>query len=150
MWERHVPFISVRGSYSAEQLHIKSKWSEVGNVKKVRPLAMMMSSLNSSTFSYEKKEEIWLSPMTKSLHSQKNKKKQRDTNFITQQMRTNLGRPVWSINNHPTVVVKPVYERSTFPLTATAVFIINCPSRFAIWKRTSLTLNNYFFVKILQ
>ena len=27
----------------------------------------------------------------------------------------------WSNNSHPTGVVKPVYERSTFPLTATAV-----------------------------
>ena len=27
----------------------------------------------------------------------------------------------WSNSSHPTGVVKPVYERSTFPLTATAV-----------------------------
>ena len=27
----------------------------------------------------------------------------------------------WSDSSHPTGVVKPVYERSTFPLTATAV-----------------------------
>ena len=27
----------------------------------------------------------------------------------------------WSNYSHPTDVVKPVYERSTFPLTATAV-----------------------------
>ena len=27
----------------------------------------------------------------------------------------------WSNNSHPTGVVKPIYERSTLPLTATAV-----------------------------
>ena len=28
---------------------------------------------------------------------------------------------IWSIYSHPADVVNPVYERSTFPLTATAV-----------------------------
>ena len=39
---------------------------------------------------------------------------------ITLRLRTDLGRSV-GVTNHATGVVKPVYEGSTFPLTATAV-----------------------------
>ena len=75
----------------------------------------------------EKKEEIWLSPITKAPSPTEKSNKQRDNtknatkNFyyttIADQHRT-VG---WSNNSHPTCVVKPVYVRSTFPLTAKAV-----------------------------
>ena len=48
----------------------------------------------------DKKEYIWLSPMTKALHQQKKSKKRRDTirtspkTLITQQLQTDLGRSV--------------------------------------------------------
>ena len=48
--------------------------------------------------------------------STKNDTKNFDYTTITGRLRT----VSWS-NRHPTGVVKPVYERSTFPLTATAV-----------------------------
>ena len=40
---------------------------------------------------------------------------------ITQRLRTDLGRSVGVTAVNPTGVVKPVYERSTFPLTAKVV-----------------------------
>ena len=77
--------------------------------------------------SEEKKEEIWLSTMTKApyIHRKiqkatwqhKNATKNFDYTAIADRLRTVSS----SNNNHPTGVVKPVYERSTFPLTATAV-----------------------------
>ena len=75
----------------------------------------------------EKKEELWLSPMTKAPTQTEKSKKQRDNiknatkNFdyitIAEWLRT----VSWSNSSHQTGVVKPVYERSTFPLTATAM-----------------------------
>ena len=75
----------------------------------------------------EKKEEICLNHMTKAQTPTEKSKKQRDNtknatkNFdyttITDRLRT----VNWSNNSHPTGVVKPVYECSTFQLTATAV-----------------------------
>ena len=62
----------------------------------------------------------------KSLYTHKKSKKQRDNTktlsntsitMITDRLRTIS----WSNNSHPTGVVEPVNERSTFPLTATAV-----------------------------
>ena len=47
----------------------------------------------------------------------KNATKNFDYTTIADQLRT----VSWSNSSHPTSVVKPVYERSTFPLTATAV-----------------------------
>ena len=78
-------------------------------------------------FMVEKKEEIWLSPVTKTptpteqskkaTWQHKNATKNFDDTTIADRLRT----VNWSDNSHPTGVVKPVYERSTFPLTATAV-----------------------------
>ena len=57
-------------------------------------------------------------------------KKQRDNiktppkTSITQRLRTDLGQSVGVTAVNPTGVVEPVYERSTFPLTATAVTVI--------------------------
>ena len=74
----------------------------------------------------EKKEEIWLSPVTKTLKpteqskstwQHKNATKNFDYTTIADRLRT----VSWSNSSHPTGMVKPVYERSTFPLTATAV-----------------------------
>ena len=76
---------------------------------------------------YEKKEEIWLSPMTKAPTPTEKSKKHRDNiknankTSITQRLRTDLGWSVGVTAVNATGVVKPVNERSTFPLTATAV-----------------------------
>ena len=61
----------------------------------------------------EKKEKIWLSPMTISPALTEKPKKHHDNN--------KNGRSVGVTAVNPTGVVKPVCERSTFPLTATAV-----------------------------
>ena len=47
----------------------------------------------------------------------KNATKNVDYTTIADRLRT----VSWCNNSHPTGVLKPVYERSTFPLTATAV-----------------------------
>ena len=58
---------------------------------------------------------------------QKNPKKQHDnmknaTKYFDYTMIADRLRTVsWSNSSYPTGVVKPVYERSTFPLTTTAV-----------------------------
>ena len=75
----------------------------------------------------EKKEEIWLSPVTKTPTPTEQSKKQRGKhknatkNFDYTTIADRLRTVSWSNSSHPTGVVKPVYERSTFPLTATAV-----------------------------
>ena len=48
----------------------------------------------------------------------KNATKTFDYTTIADRLRT----VSWSNSSHPTGVVKPVYERSTFPLTTTAVW----------------------------
>ena len=53
-------------------------------------------------------------------------KKQRDNKNATKKfdyttIADRLGTVSWSNSSYPTGVVKPVYERSTFPLTATVV-----------------------------
>ena len=66
---------------------------------------------------------LWQKP----LHQQKKSKKQRDNiknatkSFDYTTIADRLRTVSWSNSSHPTGVVKPVYERSTFPLTATAV-----------------------------
>ena len=75
----------------------------------------------------EKKKEIWLSPMTKAptprgkskkqRHNKRNAIKNLDYTTIADRLRT----VSWSNCSHWPGVVKPVYERATFPLTATAV-----------------------------
>ena len=66
---------------------------------------------------------LWQKP----IHPQKNKKKQRDNiknatkNFDYTTIADRLRTVSWSNSSYSTGVVKPVYERSTFPLTATAV-----------------------------
>ena len=62
----------------------------------------------------EKKEEIWLSPMTISPALTEKPKKHHDN-------KKKNGRSVGVTAVNPTGVVKPAYKRSTFPLTATAV-----------------------------
>ena len=88
---------------------------------KTQSMLMMSSSVKGG------KEEIWLSPTIKAPTPTEKSKTQRDNtknatkNFdyttITDRLRT----VSWSNNSHPTGVVKTVYERSTFPLTATAM-----------------------------
>ena len=74
-----------------------------------------------------KKEEIWLSPMTKAPTPTEKSKKQRDImknatkNFDYATIEDRLRAVSLIYSSYPTGVVKPVYERSTFPLTATAV-----------------------------
>ena len=75
----------------------------------------------------EKKEEIWLNPVTKNPYTHrtiqkatwqhKNATKNFDYTTIADRLRT----VSWSISSHPTGVVKPVYERSTFPYTVKEV-----------------------------
>ena len=62
-----------------------------------------------------------------------------DYTTIADRLRTVSG----SNNSHPTGVVKPVYERSTFPLTATAVYM--CPIKRHI--RHGINLNRVFFLR---
>ena len=62
-------------------------------------------------------------PTEKSIKQRDNTKAPQKTS-ITQQLLTDLGRSVGvtsTNNSHPTGMVKPVDECSTFPLTATAV-----------------------------
>ena len=72
----------------------------------------------------ERKEEIWLSPMTETPTATEKSNKQRyntktppKTSFAQPLLRT----VSWSNDNHPTGVVKPVYGIPTFLLTAKAV-----------------------------
>ena len=71
----------------------------------------------------EKKEEIWLSPMTNAPISTEKSKKQHDNTktlpitSISQRLRNDLGRSVGVTAG----VVKAVYQTSTFLLTATAL-----------------------------
>ena len=75
----------------------------------------------------EKKEEILLSPMTKAPAPTEKSKKQRDNTknatkkidytTIADRLRT----VSWRYNSHQTGEVKPVFARSTFPVTATTV-----------------------------
>ena len=72
----------------------------------------------------EEKEEIWLILMTKAPTPTEKSKEQRDNitnatkNFDYTTIADRLRTVSWSNTSHPTGVVKPVYERSTFPLTA--------------------------------
>ena len=67
--------------------------------------------------------------MTKAPTPTEKSKKQRDITkklpktSITQGLRTDLGRSVGVTAGTPTGVVKRVYERLTFPLTTTAMYI---------------------------
>ena len=76
---------------------------------------------------YEKKEEIWHSPVTKTPTPTEKSKKQRDNiknateNFDYTKVTDRLRTVSWVTNSHSTGVVKPVYVHTTFPLTATAV-----------------------------
>ena len=71
----------------------------------------------------EKKEEIWLSPMTKAPTPTEKPKKQRDNtqNFNHTAIVDWLRTVSWGYDIHPTGVVKPVYGIPTFPLTTKAV-----------------------------
>ena len=83
--------------------------------------------LRITPLSWEKKEEIWLSPVTKTSSPTDQSKKQRDKiknatqNFGYMAIADRLRTISWSNSSHPTGVIKLVYKRSTFPLTATAV-----------------------------
>ena len=75
----------------------------------------------------EKKEEIWLSPMTKPLHPQKKSKTQSDNTktppktSITQRLRTDLGRWVGVTIGTQLQWLNRFCRIPTFPLTAKAV-----------------------------
>ena len=77
-------------------------------------------------FVIEKKEEIWLSPMTKALHQQKYQKGKVTTqttpqkSAITQRLRTDLGRSV-GVTTATQLVWVTWFTGQTFPLPATAV-----------------------------
>ena len=72
------------------------------------------------------KKETWFCPVTKTAIPTANSKtneqhKNAAKNFDYTTIADRLGTVSWSNNSHPTVVVKPVYEYPTFPLTAKAV-----------------------------
>ena len=75
----------------------------------------------------EKKEKIWISPMRNAPTLTEKSKQQRDNiknatkNFNYTTIADRLSSVSWSNRSYPTGVVKPVHERSTFPLTATSV-----------------------------
>ena len=75
----------------------------------------------------EKKEEIWLGPITNAPTLTEKSKKQRDNikyatkNFDYTTSADRLRTVSWSNSSYPTGVVEPVNERSTFPLTAIAM-----------------------------
>ena len=75
----------------------------------------------------EKKEKIWLSPMTKVPTPIEKSKKQRDhiknatRNFNYRTIADRISTVRWSNSSHPTDVVKSVKQHSTFPLTAKVV-----------------------------
>ena len=74
-----------------------------------------------------KKEEIWLSPMTKAPTPTEKSKMLHDNTktpsktSITQRLRTDLGRSVGGNDSHPTGVLKPVNGIPTLPLTTRVV-----------------------------
>ena len=76
----------------------------------------------------EKKEDIRLCPMTRAPTATEKSKKQHDNiknatkNFDYTTIADRLRTVSWDNSSHPSGVVKPVYGRSTFQLTATAVF----------------------------
>ena len=102
-----------------------STLGESGKKKTYTCTGMITSSL--TNFAKEKKQEIWLSPMTKTRTLTEKSKKQRDNiknatkNFDYTTIADRLKSVSLSNSSHSTGVVTPVYERSTFPLTATAV-----------------------------
>ena len=71
----------------------------------------------------EKKEEIRLNPVTKTHTPTEQSKKHKNAtkNFDYTTIADRLRTVSWSNSSHPTGVVKPVYERSTFPITAKVV-----------------------------
>ena len=83
--------------------------------------------LDGPSHSQEKKKEIWLSPVTKtSTPTEQSKKatwqhRNATKNFDYTTVADRLRTVSWSDSSHPTGVVKPVYERSTFPLAAKVV-----------------------------
>ena len=85
--------------------------------------------LNIGLLIEEKKEESWLSPMTKAQTRSEKSKKQRDNPKTPRKLRlhndcgpTYKCRTVsWRYNSHQTGVVKPIYVIPTFPLTTKAV-----------------------------
>ena len=75
----------------------------------------------------EKKEKILPSPMTNAPTLTEKSNKQRDNiknatkNFDYTTIADRLSTVSWSNRSYPTCVVKPVYKRSTLPLTTTVV-----------------------------
>ena len=88
-------------------------------VQKFRIWADMKSNEHNITRNlfYEKKEEIWLSPMTNAPTLTEKSKKQRDNikhatkNFDYTTIVDRLRTVNWSYSSYPTGVVQPVYER---------------------------------------
>ena len=79
---------------------------------------------------YEKKEEIWLSLMTKApTPTEKNPKSSVTTqnatkNFDYTTIADRLRTVSWGNDSHPTGVVKPVNGISTLQLTTTVVYVV--------------------------
>ena len=82
----------------------------------------------------EKKEDIWLSPMTKAPTPTEKSKKQRDNiknatkNFDYTTIADRLRTVSWSNDSYTTGAVKPVYGIPIFPLTTKAVCIATIKS----------------------
>ena len=78
-------------------------------------------------FIYKKKGRDLTQSYDKSPYTTAKSKKQRDNiknatkNFDYTTIEDRSRTVSWSNSSHPTGVVKPVYKRSTFPLTTTAV-----------------------------
>ena len=120
--------ITGSGGHLSFWIGLKKKTNLVEDVEILLPvkLCQIPTDVISAVWE-EKKEEIWLSPVTKTptpteqskkaTWQHKNATKNFDYTTIADRLRT----VSWSNSSHPTGVVKPVYERSTFPLTTTAV-----------------------------
>ena len=87
----------------------------------------LTAAITIEPYGLEKKEEIWLSHMTKGPTFTEKSEKQHDNtkdatkNFDFTTITDRIKTASWGTSSHPNDVVKPVYERSTFPLTVTAV-----------------------------
>ena len=97
-----------RGMKRSLERRKKGKWLSSlssNTVSGTLPLLIIMKQIQ------EKKEEIWLSPMTTWQHKNATK------NFYYTTISDRLRTVSWSNNSYPTGVVKPVYRIPTFPST---------------------------------
>ena len=112
--------------FRSHHMHTVALWLRLGTNETCRLLCNEYSLCVFSHSMWEKGRDLTQSrdkyPYThrtiqKATWQHKNATKNFDYTTIADRLRT----VSWSNSSHPTGVVKPVYERSTFPLTATAV-----------------------------